>query len=173
MSSYEPTDIRQRAAKTIEIQEPLLDGGDSKVQQRIKRPRPSLILRILIAIKWIIIVFIISWYFDALQGINQVLEKDTLKRKIFYISLLALLSMLLIFIYLQYYIPFTKKASPPKYSSWNTDDTLKKFIPIATFMGLIGVVGLLFSFCHIWGFFGTPLVIFSALKSIIHNINIL
>lgn len=80
MSSYEPTDIRQRAAKTIEIQEPLLDGGDSKVQQRIKRPRPSLILRILIAIKWIIIVFIISWYFDALQGINQVLEKDTLKR---------------------------------------------------------------------------------------------
>lgn len=80
MSSYEPTDIRQRAAKTIEIQEPLLDGGDSNVQQRIKRPRPSLILRILIAIKWIIIVFIISWYFDALQGINQVLEKDTLKR---------------------------------------------------------------------------------------------
>ncbi|CAB4470385.1 unnamed protein product [Rhizophagus irregularis] len=139
MSSYEPTDIRQRAAKTIEIQEPLLDGGDSNVQQRI----------------------------------NQVLEKDTLKRKIFYISLLALLSMLLIFIYLQYYIPFTKKASPPKYSSWNTDDTLKKFIPIATFMGLIGVVGLLFSFWHIWGFFGTPLVIFSALKSIIHIINIL
>jgi hypothetical protein len=80
MSSHESTDIRQRVAKTIEVQEPLLDSGDSRAQQRIKRPRPSLILRILIAIKWIFIASVISWYFDALQGVNQVLERDTLKR---------------------------------------------------------------------------------------------
>ena len=80
MSSYEPTDIRRRAAKIIETQEPLLDSGDSRARQGIKRPRPSLISRILIAIKWTIIAFIISWYFEALQGVNQVIEKDTLKR---------------------------------------------------------------------------------------------
>ncbi|GBC00980.1 hypothetical protein RclHR1_04020006 [Rhizophagus clarus] len=173
MSSYEQTDIRRRAAKTIELQEPLLDSDGNRAQRHTKRSRPSFITRILIAIKWIIIAAIISWYFDALQGVHQVLEKDTLKRKIFYLSLLALLGMLLIFIYLQYYIPFTKRVSPPKYSSWNTDDTLKKFIPIATSMGLIGVIGLLISFWHIWGFFGTPLVVFSALKSIINILNIL
>ncbi|RIA91386.1 hypothetical protein C1645_822082 [Glomus cerebriforme] len=173
MGNNEQVDIRRRTANTIEIQEPLLDNDNSKVQQHKKRPRASLILRILNAIKWTTVAFITSWYFEALQGINQVLENDNWRRKIFYISLFALLNMLLIFIYLQYYIPFTKKVSPPKFSSWNTDNNLKNFIPIATFMGLIGIIGLLISFWHIWGFFGTPLVIFSALVSIVNILNVL
>jgi hypothetical protein len=80
MSNYEQTDIRQRTVKTIEIQEPLLDSGDNRAQQRIKRPRPSLISRILSAVIWTTIAIIISWYFQALKGINEVLEEDNWKR---------------------------------------------------------------------------------------------
>ena len=81
--------------------------------------------------------------------------------------------MLLIFIYLQYYIPFTKNIPSPNYSTWKTDDTLKKFVSIATFMGLIGIMGLLISFWNIWGFVGTPLVVFSILTSFVNILNIL
>ena len=80
---------------------------------------------------------------------------------------------MLIFIYLQYYIPFTKRVPSPDYLSWKTDDTLKKFVPIATFMGSIGVMGLLISFGSIWGFLGTPLIVFSILTSIVTILNIL
>ena len=75
----------------------------------------------------------------------------------------------MIFIYLHYYL----KIPPQNYKLWDVDNTLKKFIPISTFLGIIFIMGLLISFWKIWGFFGTPLVIFSTLKSIVNIINIL
>ena len=75
MGDYEQG-IRQRTAKRIE--EPLLDNG--VLQQHIKKSRLSLTSRIISAIKWTAIAFVISWYFESLQGINEVLEKDTWKR---------------------------------------------------------------------------------------------
>ncbi|CAG8493829.1 1940_t:CDS:2 [Funneliformis caledonium] len=164
---------RRRAARTTEVREQLLDNDDSYSQQRrIKRQRSSIISRIIGAIKWASIAFVISWYFELLQGIQQVLE-NSWTRTIFYLSLFALLNIITIFVYLQYYIPFTKDVPPPNYGLWDVDDTLKKFIPIATILSIICVMGLLISFWNIWGFFGTPLIVFSLLTSFISILNIL
>ncbi|CAG8446964.1 2398_t:CDS:2 [Diversispora eburnea] len=49
-------------------------------------------------------------------------------------------------------------TSKPNYKVWNQDETLKKFIPIATLTGVIGVSGFTISCWFIWGVF-SPLVV--------------
>ncbi|CAI2164495.1 11399_t:CDS:2 [Funneliformis geosporum] len=152
-----PGTRRRAAARTTEVREQLLDNGDSNFQQRrIKRQRSPMTSRIFNAIIWTTIAFVFSWYFELSQGIHLVLE-NSWTRKSFYLSLFALLNIVTIFIYLQYYIPFKKDIPPPNYGSWDFDDSLKKFIPIATILGVICVMGLFISLWNICGFFGTSL----------------
>ncbi|CAG8625162.1 1040_t:CDS:2 [Acaulospora morrowiae] len=160
-------DVRRR---TIGISmEDSSDDSSSTVTRKSKRK--SRITRLLTSIRWIVLSSLVCWLFDVPSSVQFILSLDGWARNLFYLSGISLSITFLIFLYLNFYLPYIKHTPPPNYRLWNRDETLKKYIPIATVTSTLGILGFIISCWKIWGFF-SPLVVSGMLMGIVGIMNL-
>ncbi|RHZ70611.1 hypothetical protein Glove_269g13 [Diversispora epigaea] len=146
-----------------------VDLSDATIRDKGKKQ--SRLSRILTSLRWIVVSWVIYWFFDVSSNVRRVLSSKGWNRNLFYFSAMSLSFTFLVFIYLQVFLPLIRHTSKPNYKVWNQDETLKKFIPIATLTGVIGISGFIISCWFIWGVF-SPLVVLSTLMGIVGILNL-
>ncbi|CAG8685416.1 1728_t:CDS:2 [Cetraspora pellucida] len=115
--------------------------------QKTNTQRSSRISRIINSFKWVILAGWIFWYFEVDSGVQEILTLGG-------------------------------NTPPPKYSAWKNDawkndEMLGKFIPIATIMGTIGIMGMIVDFWSVWGFFRAPIIVLGLLRGVVAFLEIL
>ncbi|CAG8573941.1 11296_t:CDS:10 [Ambispora leptoticha] len=159
MSSEDSTkEIRHRGGTSPESID--VSSSTSGFTRR-RRIRKSRVQRLFSSIKWVVLAWFITFWFDVYDGITEVLgREESYSRTLFHLSLLSLSITFGIFCHLQFIRPIFLGEPPPNYGALEQDATLRKYIPIAAFTMLFGFVGLCVSLWEIWHFW-SPLIVVS------------